>query len=417
MHTKFTQVGHYLWGSCKKFYARIKFIYSEMLEKNDCFNIAASLTYTTLLSLVPLIAVGVGILSSVPIVQEYADKVKDLALTIFVPTSRDVVSDYLTLFSQKTRELTIFGMLFLIITAILLIAKIEEAFNIIWHVPKRRNLLLAIVLYWALITLGPIFMGLGFAITSYAESLNLSAKAPQELTIIYQNLLFLSPVVLSWLTFVLVYTLIPNTKVPLKFAISGGLIAAILFEIAKKCFVLYITEFKNYQILYGTLATIPIFLIWIYLSWIITLIGAAITYTLSLPFLFPQDRIANDFLQALDLLRHLHKAQCNGKSLSLQELQRYAREYHDQNLLYNLETMVKHDIVKVTDKYNYMLSRDVSKFTVLDLYNITNWQLPSLRELDAHKLNKKMKNLYLRIKKIDQAIDDNLNISLLEAFE
>jgi len=248
---------------------------------DGCSYRAASLAYTTLLSVVPLTAVSLVVLSVIPGVKDFGDQLETIIVNNFVPTSAELVQQHIHTFVQQTSSLPATSFLFLIITAVLMVFNIEQAFNAIWRVKVRRRGAHMFLLYWGVITLTPVLMGVGMFISTYLISLPIvaGAAAAQRLE---QPLLFMAPYVLTYLTFVILYVAVPNCKVSVGYAMMGGLVSTMLFEVAKLGFSLYIVHFPTYQLLYGALAAFPIFLIWIYLSWFIVLIGAEISAVLAL---------------------------------------------------------------------------------------------------------------------------------------
>lgn len=248
--------------------------------RNDgCFSRAGSLAYATLFSLVPLLTVSFLLLTAFPIFQEIALKIQNFVINNFVAASAEIVQQHLEKFVRHTSKLSIIGMLFLVATAVLMIFNMEQAFNAIWRTPKQRSFLSAFVIYWAVLTLTPILIGVGLLLTTYLISLPLISEATQILGL--QKLIFLlTPYISTLAAFTILYLAVPHCKVKFRDAFVGGLVAMVLFEFTKQGFVFYITHFSVYRLLYGALAAVPIFLIWIYLCWLITLFGAVVSATL-----------------------------------------------------------------------------------------------------------------------------------------
>lgn len=156
---------------------------------------------------------------------------------------------------------------------------IEETFNVIWRVSKPRSPLIAFLIYWGVLTLAPLLISLGIAASAYFYSLPLVSHTTEWLGM-EKVLATLTAFLLSSFGFTLLYTVMPHCDVSLKHSIPGGMIAAILFEFAKQGFTFYISWIPTYQLLYGALAAIPLFLIWLYVSWLIILFGAEVTHAL-----------------------------------------------------------------------------------------------------------------------------------------
>ncbi|MCM8854989.1 MAG: YihY family inner membrane protein [Candidatus Thiodiazotropha sp.] len=225
----------------------------------------AALTYTTLLSLVPLMTVMLALFSVFPASERMSEQIENFLFQNFVPAAGEAVQQHLRNFSQKAAQLTGVGFLFLILVALLLMNNIDQAFNTIWHVRNKRSPLAKFTVYWAILSLGPILIAISVGVTSYLVSIPLFDDA-QAVVMVRSRLLSMMPILISALAFTLLFALVPNRSVMLRHAIAGGIIAALLFEATKRGFALYVTNFPTYEAIYGTLAVVPIFLIWIYLS-------------------------------------------------------------------------------------------------------------------------------------------------------
>lgn len=247
--------------------------------KHDRVNVSAGyLAYISLLSIVPLLTVLLSVLSSVSAFSNVGDIIQDFIITNFVPTAGEVVRQALSEFIANTGKMTAVGSGILFVAAIVLIANIDKNLNYIWRVKNKRRAVYSFSMYWMVLTLGPILAGTSIAISSYVVSLKILDY--DTITGVYNLALKWLPFLLSLFTFAGLYILVPNTKVHISHAMAGAFSAAVLFELSKKLFTLYITHFPSYQLIYGALAAIPILFIWVYLSWFIVLIGAEITATL-----------------------------------------------------------------------------------------------------------------------------------------
>lgn len=234
--------------------------------------VAQALSYTTVLAVVPFTTVAFAILSVFPVFEEWMATIQTFIYKHFVPTSGDTVQYYLQQFSQKSAQLTAIGLLFLIVTALMLMETIEYTFNEIWRVQQKRKALHRFLTYWAILTLGPILLVVSLSLTSYVVSLPLFEKTMGgSVRGFFLNSL---PFLFEVLAFSLLYLAVPNTRVRWRHALAGSVFSAILFELAKWGFAYFVVHFSSYQLVYGAIATLPVFLIWIYLSWIIILLGA-----------------------------------------------------------------------------------------------------------------------------------------------
>src|SRR3990167_6297609 len=209
-------------------------------------NNAAALTYTTLFAVVPMMTVTFSMLSAIPAFQDTGEQIQSFIFRNFVPSAGETLQQYLRDFTTQVRQ------------------------------PRRG--VSSFLLYWAILSMGPILLGGGFAISTYIASLSLISGPDALLGV--QTLLKFMPLLFSVAAFTLLYATVPNAQVPMRHALLGGLFAAVLFEVAKMLFGLYVRLFPGYQLIYGAFATVPLFLLWIYVSWLIVLFGAEVVCNL-----------------------------------------------------------------------------------------------------------------------------------------
>ncbi|WP_237467811.1 virulence factor BrkB family protein [Vibrio stylophorae] len=241
---------------------------------------AGYLAYVTLLSLVPMVTVTFSALARFP---EFADtgvKLQQFVINNFVPTAGDTLQTYLNEFVANAGRMTTIGLGALFVIAIMLISNIDSSLNYIWRVKQKRRLVVSFSVYWMVLTLGPLMMGASLAVSSYVLSLSILHDS-ETLHSIWPTLLRFFPVMVSSLAIWGLYMIVPNTQVKIRHAAVGALIAALLFEATKKIFALYLTHFPSYQVIYGALAIVPILFVWVYLCWILVLLGAEITVSLA----------------------------------------------------------------------------------------------------------------------------------------
>ena len=237
--------------------------------------VASSLTFTTVLAIVPMLAVILALFTAFPLFAEFHHALEAfLAESLLPPSVSDTIMRYLNQFAAQASGLTAVGGAFLVVTSILLIMTIDETFNEIWNVARQRPLRQRLLVYWAIISLGPILMGASLWATSMLarESLGYINSLPESLSL----LLSLVPFVLSVLGFTALFVVVPNCRVLWRDALFGGLGTALVLTIMKSGFTWYLTRFPSYTVIYGAFATLPIFLLWIYLSWLVVLMGATV---------------------------------------------------------------------------------------------------------------------------------------------
>ncbi|KLN65509.1 membrane protein [Vibrio sp. VPAP30] len=246
---------------------------------HDRVNVNAGyLAYITLLSIVPMLTVLLSVLSSFAIFENAGTALQDFVITHFVPAAGDAVKNALLEFVANTGKMSAVGGAFLFVAALMLISNIDKNLNYIWRVTEKRRAVFSFSMYWMVLTLGPILVGASIAATSYVTSLKILES--ETISGVYNLLLRWLPFLLSFFAFVGLYLLVPNKKVRFRHAVIGAIVAALLFEASKKGFAAYITEFPSYQLIYGALAAIPILFVWVYLCWLIVLVGAEVTAAL-----------------------------------------------------------------------------------------------------------------------------------------
>lgn len=241
--------------------------------------VAGSLTFTTTLALVPLLTIVLAIFTTFPVFNSFRASLEGyFAQTVMPKGIADTVINNLTQFASKATSLSAVGAVALLFTSSAMMATVERAFNQIWRVRRPRPLAPRIMMYWALLTLGPLLFGLSLTVTSQLfMATNGWMRAMPVLGALFYTLVSLG---LTTGAYMLLYMAVPNRYVDWRDAVWGGLVAAVAFEIAKRLFGIFIKQFPNYTIIYGALAALPLFLLWIYLSWMITLVGALITAAL-----------------------------------------------------------------------------------------------------------------------------------------
>ncbi|AZP13985.1 YihY family inner membrane protein [Undibacterium parvum] len=249
------------------------------LKEGRLPQVAGSLTFTTVLALVPIITIALAIFTAFPLFNNFRTSLEAYFIQNLMPKGiSNTVMGYLTQFATKATRLSAIGGVALMVTAVTTLSMIDRSFNQIWHVKQGRPIMQRILVYWAIITLGPLLIGISLSATSYL----FSATSGVVGAVPFVGAVFYTMVSIFFTTgaFTLLYLAVPNRSVDWRDAAWGGLFAALAFEISKRLFAVFVTRFPTYTMIYGALAAIPIFLLWIYLSWLITLIGAVIAASL-----------------------------------------------------------------------------------------------------------------------------------------
>lgn len=279
--------------------------------------VAGSLTFTTMLALVPLVTVAFELFTAFPMFASFQISLQGFLADHLMPAQFNVqIFKYLNQFASKAKGLTTAGLIVLVVTSVMMMMTIESAFNLIWRVRKPRPFAQRVLAYWALITLGPLLFGVSLSISSYLFTQSLAMTGASATPPIVEWLLTFASLPLTVLAFTLFYVYLPNCTVAWRDAVLGGLFAAVAFELAKRGFGYYVRRIPTYTAVYGAFAALPVFLLWMYLSWFITLLGAMLTSALPAIRVGQFHRVhypGSDLLDALELLTRLAEARAAGK--------------------------------------------------------------------------------------------------------
>lgn len=343
-------------------------------KEDRLFEEAASLSYTSLLAIVPLLAVIFAIISVFPVFSEWSQSFYGFVFSNFVPAAGEVILGYLQTFLDSIGGLTLPGTVMLFVTALLLMFRIEVAFNKIWRVTEARTLTNRVVMYWAVLTLCPIMIGAAVALGTQ----NLFAAFSLE-NGIPAGLKGFGIFLLMWTSFTLIFVLVPNRKVRFLDATAGAFLAAVLFEIAKAAFVAYVTN-ANYTVIYGALATIPIFLFWLYIVWIVVLFGASLAASLTTfkdqPMVLEEWPKGLELQLAYRLLGDLWEAQRQGKVLTDTEILEAEKKASESQIRKLLMQLREADIVSHHPDQGWWLIRDLEELNLGDLQKAGHFYLP-----------------------------------------
>lgn len=349
---------------------------AERFSRHEAPQNAAALTYTSLLSLVPLMTVTLAVFSAFPVADRVYELIQQFVFENFVPTSSEVLQQHLSEFSAKASRLTGTGAVFLVIVALLMMANIDRALNAIWEVRAKRSFATKFLIYWAVISLGPLLIGASVLVTSYLISLPILSEAASSG--VGRGLLGLAPVAASAVAFTMMYLVVPNRRVRMGHALIGGVFAAVLFEGAKRGFAVYITQFPTYEAIYGALASVPIFLVWLYLSWIVVLLGAEVTHCLGI-FRWSardQSRCRTGMGDAIAVLLALDEAAARGVAPGTVELAARKPRWLEPQLEDLLGELKELHWVHMTRDGGWVLARRLSDATLLQLYASRRFELP-----------------------------------------
>ena len=345
-------------------------IFCRRFIEDRCIQIASSLTFTTLLALVPIITVALTVVSAFPVFESWIHHLQRFLVNNIVPQSLASITTYAAQFSENASQLTAMGITFVALTAVMLMVTIDTAFNHIWRASRPRNLLQRILVYWMVLTVGPLFVGASLSLTSYMIrlSLGLIDNPPGVGLLMFR----FTSLALTAVALALLYWTVPNRRVLKRDALVGGLSAGICLEAMKQGFSFYVAHFASYELVYGAFAAIPVFLLWIYLSWLIVIGGAVLAA------LLPEWREragqaqpgpGSDFFDALQVLKVLWRAHRTGAVVAMSSLHPAVKVRVD-HLEKILATLSGAGWIARSGADGWLLSRDAVAIKVDDIYRL-----------------------------------------------
>lgn len=400
-----------------RWFMYLRLLVRHFLEDN-CTQKAASLTYTTLLSLVPMITVLLVIFATVPALSEMREQVQNAIYNNLLPSSSAQIAEYINSFAEKSTGLTTIGIGFLFITTIMLLITIETAFNQIWRVEEETGGMVSIVRYGFMVVGIPLVLGIAFIASNAVQSLDFLNRQFAGYGINWGVWVEILSFLVTITGFIAMYWFIPKVKVPLKNAIIAGLIIAIIFEIVKRLFGLIIANFTSYEAVYGTFAALPVFLMWIYLSWNLILIGVEISYTLTI-FDTKEVPVRHPLLSLLDMLNLVYKNYQDGKATTEQQLRNVLGRKELPKWHTYINQLAHNQLISKAD-HGYTLKKDLHTINLWQFYKSLPYPLPIKKELDALRqadYDPWFVELYDSLMKTEESVKNTLNMPLGYLFE
>jgi membrane protein len=325
---------------------------------------AGSLTFTTLLALVPLLTVVLAVSTAFPMFNKAISALQQFVVANVLPDAPGigVLTEQVNAFTRNAGRMTAIGITGFVITAVMLMLTIDNALNRIFRVQRPRSVLQNIIVYWAVLSLGPALIGVSLSMTSVV-----TAMAGFDLS--GHHVLRLLPVVLTCAALTMLYGIVPARRVELHHALIGGILAGIAFELAKRGFTFYLAQVPTYSLIYGAFATVPIFLVWVYLSWLVVLGGAIFTAVLPAYYAKPERHRApgETLAEALGVLSILARTHAEGKVMTINRIARGMRlqPYRCEEVL---ERAAALGWAARTDKEGWVLAHDAASIHVADVY-------------------------------------------------
>ena len=386
----------------------------QRLREDRLLETAGTLSYTTVFALVPLLATALGIVSMFPAWAHWSDTISAFVFHNLVPATGAAVEKELLRFAGNASRMTAASAAILLFTALLMMAAIEERFNRIWRVTRRRRGVLRFLTFWAALTLGPLLVVGGLVVSSYLLALPWLAQANQHLGL-GGYLLDLAPFLITWIGLLAMYLLIPNRRVALRHALAGALLAALAFSAARHGFALYVLQMSSYRAIYGALAALPIFLIWVYVSWVIVLAGASLTAAFAAFQYVPQAmRLprGTEFVGLLRVLAVLAAAQQRGAPLDNAALRRALPFLTEDTLTRYLDELEHARLLQRSELGDWLLTRSLHGVHLADLYAAGHYRLPASAALLASAAQDLPPTLAAQLAALGQALEAGLGADL-----
>lgn len=355
-----------------------RFVLNRFLD-DRLFEAAGSLAYITLFALVPLATVIFGTLSAFKVFTEgkWAEKLSDYIFMNFVPSSARAVEEYLLAFSQNANALTVVGTVALVVSLLITLSSIEAIFNRIWRVPTTRPQLSRFLVYWTVLTLGAVFAVASLALSAQFFALAIFDSMPGQW--LENQMLRATPVLIELGVFATIFRVVPHRTVKWRHAFAGALLGVAGFELVKWGLGVFIGNFPTYERIYGSVALLPVLLMWIYFSWVVVLLGASFASSLSAFRYQPASQRLPDGYEIYGMLRMLGRfqlARTHGKGLHIDELRRLDPMLTDDLVQKMLCELSDAGIVARAEEGDWLLSRDLHDVTLAEIYTVCSLRIP-----------------------------------------
>ncbi len=343
--------------------------------------VAASLSFTTLLALVPFFTVTFIVISAFPVFSELTERFQVFLAEALMPEyASKVIGTYMKDFTAKAGNLTAIGIIVLVVSSVLLIMTIERTFNQIWRTRQQRPVVTRVLVYWGILTLGPLILGAGLSLWGWLFS---TTTFPLDYPFFGLIIRVSGSIALTTLLLWSLYRFVPHRYVPNRHALIGAFVAALALEIARRVFAFYIGNFASYHLIYGAFAVLPVFLIWLFCLWYILLAGAVLTASFSYwwgdAFRYGYDTRGR-FGDILKIMLALYEAQLRGRAVNVRKLRDKVQMGYDElgNLL---DSLAKKDYIAM-EKRGWILKTSVHQILLSDLFRMFVYEPKQNHETD-----------------------------------
>ena len=341
------------------------------------FHAAASLSYTTIFALAPLAMVVFGVLSAFSVFDQWSNQLTDYIFATFVPSAASSIKDQVASFRSNAGNLTVPGVIALIISLLVTLNSVETTFNAIWRVSASRPKLSRFLVYWTVLTLGALVAVASLAMSAQFFALPLFATEPGQ--VLQTIALNVTPLLIEVLAITAIYRVVPHRTIRLRYAVAGAVLATALLELVRWGLGIYLSSFDSYERIYGTVAAVPIFLLWIYLSWVAILLGASFASAMAAFRYQPASMrlpLGYEFYALLRVLGRFDEARDEGRGLHSDQLLALEPMLTDSLIQQILGQLSDINLLRRDEDGEWLLARDLDDMTLAELYEACQLRIP-----------------------------------------
>jgi membrane protein len=341
------------------------------------FQAAAALSYTTVFALVPLAMVVFGVLSAFPMFDKWSNQLSAYIFATFVPSAASSLQGQIVEFTGNLDALTVPGVIALVISLLVTLNSVEATFNDIWRVPSSRPKLSRFLVYWTVLTLGALLAVASLYMS--AQFFALPLFATEQGKVLATLSLRLSPLLIEVGAITAIYRVVPHRTIHMRYAVAGALLATVLLELVRWGLGIYLSSFDSFERIYGAVAAVPIFLLWIYLSWVAILLGASFASAMAAFRYQPASMrlpLGYEFYALLRLLGRFDEARGDGRGLHSDQLLELEPMLTDSLIQQILGQLSDINLLRRDEDGEWLLARDLDDMTLAELYEACQLRIP-----------------------------------------
>lgn len=399
-----------------RYFGQFVWFVIQRFDRDGCRQAAAALTYMSLFAVVPLLTVMYSMFALVPAFHGLGDELNDLIFENLVPASGMQVQQYISQFTEQARTLSALGALVLLVTSYLMLTNIEKTFNHIWGTTAGRSGLSSFLLYWGILSLGPLLLGGALVMRTYLLTLQVFLEGADATGLLAWVFSWV-PLLLLVSAFTLLFYAVPNCKVSFRHSLIGGVVTTVFFEVAQDVFTLVIGN-TSHRTIYGAFAILPVFLLWIYLCWVIILGGAELVRALE-TFRSQVRGMSYPRLTAVVMvLYECWRRQRLGRTVSDKDMLRLGLSEDDWRRL--RDQLLEQRLLVETVQGRYVEVRDLGDLTLSDLRRLCSkpvTRLPNPETRQSLARYQWYPAFEARLDRLEEAVHEQLSLSVLSLFQ